>query len=72
MGLYPVSLCYNAIQDNTIGKYNKIQYHTITHHTEYHTSHKITYNTQGIPLYSNYKKNQEYITFHKCRLLIDE
>ena len=42
MGLYPVAVCYNARQDNTV-QYKIIQY-TNSHH-------KITYNTQGNVLY---------------------
>jgi hypothetical protein len=33
MGLYPVALCYNARQDNTI-PYSTIQYKTVTHITQ--------------------------------------
>ena len=45
MGLYPVAVCYNARQKNTV-PYRTIQYNN-THHTELNKSHKITYNTQG-------------------------
>jgi hypothetical protein len=45
MGLYPVAVCYNVRQDNTVQystvQYNtiKIQYNTIAHITHNNTHH---------------------------------
>lgn len=40
MGLYPVTVCYNARRDNTI-EYSTVQYNAI----QEHTLHEITYVT---------------------------
>jgi len=51
------------MQDRTI------QYYTITHITEYHTSHKIIYNTHGNPQYAKLrdKIRNTYYTLLKLR-----
>ena len=66
MGLYPVAVSYGARQDNTI-QYNTIQYSTVQHDTITHIT-KITYNTQGSPLYAKLQKEIKNTYYTVLRL----
>jgi hypothetical protein len=58
MGLYPVVVCYNARQDNTI-QYDTIQYKNTSHRITHITQNNITHS--GQLSVRKITKNQEHI-----------